>query len=601
MAPSNTGVFGKSLWLLLRNLIRFPTHAVAATGTSIGNLDKKKVILDYWFGRVLCTGVVCMLGYLCLHSVEAVEELLWNQTSGQPREYFIPVLFFMLFLVWKGLIEKEWTHGRYLNLVPGQPPRFFFFGHGHVKLRRNLTNATLWTAEWEARMDELRRIEAQLKMAEAMMMLEKGKETGASVLWTSGWNPTVTLWNPEAIRAVTISDDSASTVSSMTSLTSSINYANGLVIPQPGACSIFCGGRANGDSNSIFGADFLGKPFQGALRERYSVVATAAGEGFAHLLKTEMGKVQSSGKRSESFDVAPAIHSVVFDALWDIVFGATLHGFSKKGEARSLFIKYADAAKEDVSSAHVATKGRRLREIIDAIISEHFKRPETSDPDYKGVINTLLLAEERISKYWGRSDTLNNLLASLYKGFRTITAGVEWILSDLSHTEKVIHQEIVVGGADGVYLQSCIKESLRLHPCIPFFSKSVSKTIKAGQFWIPRKTIVNVSVSMLHRSPTVWGVRKKLSKYDPTRHVPSAGGSNGPSLPYSYLPFGSGEPGCLASAVGNLLFRELIRSFVKEFDFHAPDSPPQKLGYDGMFLYVDGGVPLAIRKRRRAK
>ena len=107
-----------------------------------------------------------------------------------------------------------------------------------------------------------------------------------------------------------------------------------------------------------------------------------------------------------------------------------------------------------------------------------------------------------------------------------------------------------------------------------------------------------VSVSMLHRSPSVWGVRKKLSEYDPTRHVSTR---SGPSLPYSYLPFGRGDPGCLASAVGNLLFKELARSFVKEFNFHSPDSYTTKLGYDGMFSYVDGSVPLVLEKRRKAK
>ncbi|KAG6640492.1 cytochrome P450 76A2-like [Carya illinoinensis] len=172
------------------------------------------------------------------------------------------------------------------------------------------------------------------------------------------------------------------------------------------------------------------------------------------------------------------------------------------------------------------------------------------------------------------------ILEIFLAGSETTSSTIEWALSELlCNPESMIKVKAelarVVGPNRDVedsdidslsYLQAIVKETLRLHPPIPFLvpRRAMQDTNFMG-FHIPNNTKVLVNAWAIGRDPDAWD---DPSSFKPERFLGADCDYKGQH--YELIPFGAGRRMCagvpLAHRVLNLVLGSLLHKFDWEFD-----------------------------------
>lgn len=119
-----------------------------------------------------------------------------------------------------------------------------------------------------------------------------------------------------------------------------------------------------------------------------------------------------------------------------------------------------------------------------------------------------------------------------------------------------------------------VKETLRLHPSIPSFTRLIDKDDELGGYPIPAETPVNVLPYTLHRSPRYW---KDPEKFYPERFLEKEEHENG-YVHCAYFPFSLGPRQCIGQNFVDIESKVLLSRFIKSFKFQL--IPGQDFGYE---------------------
>ncbi|CAH0554653.1 unnamed protein product [Brassicogethes aeneus] len=142
------------------------------------------------------------------------------------------------------------------------------------------------------------------------------------------------------------------------------------------------------------------------------------------------------------------------------------------------------------------------------------------------------------------------------------------------------------------YTERCIKEILRLYPSVPFISRMLSDDMitKSG-YKLPKKTIVNIHIFDLHRSPKFWD---NPDKFDPDRFLPE---NVQKRHPFAYLPFSAGPRNCIGQRFAILEFKAVLCGILKNFKFVEIDTPETMDFIPDIVLRPKRGVLVKIVRR----
>ncbi|XP_019161657.1 PREDICTED: cytochrome P450 CYP82D47-like [Ipomoea nil] len=162
----------------------------------------------------------------------------------------------------------------------------------------------------------------------------------------------------------------------------------------------------------------------------------------------------------------------------------------------------------------------------------------------------------------------------LLDGVDTIAVHLIWVLSEMlnnRHVMKLAQEEIdtkvgterLVEDSDIenlVYLQAVVKETLRLHPPLPFLvPHEAMEDCTVGGYHIPKGTQLYVNVWRLHRDPEIWS---QPEKFLPERFLEADVAAN---RQFQFIPFGSGRRSCpgmlYAMRVTHLTLARLLQGF----------------------------------------
>ncbi|XP_002739096.1 cytochrome P450 4F3-like [Saccoglossus kowalevskii] len=175
---------------------------------------------------------------------------------------------------------------------------------------------------------------------------------------------------------------------------------------------------------------------------------------------------------------------------------------------------------------------------------------------YIDFLDILLEARDENGKGLTDQEIQDEVDTFMFEGHDTTASGISWILYNIAkHTEhqRKCQEEIdelmeqkdkdVIEWDDLSklpYLTMCIKESLQLHPPVPFIGRKLSKPIEMpsptgnGKVTIPAGERIGLPIIGLHHNPHVW---EDPEVYNPLRFTPE--NSKGRS-PHAYLPFSAG-------------------------------------------------------------
>ncbi|KAL1560637.1 cytochrome P450 76A2-like [Salvia divinorum] len=195
-------------------------------------------------------------------------------------------------------------------------------------------------------------------------------------------------------------------------------------------------------------------------------------------------------------------------------------------------------------------------------------------------------------------------------GSETTSSTIEWAMMELLRHPAVMaaaKEELrrVVGEGsrfeeaqidDLPYLQAVIKETLRLHPPIPFLvPRRAIREVEFMSYRIPENTQVFVNAWAIGRDPRCW---EEAAEFKPERFLESRRDYKGQS--FELIPFGAGRRICAGIPLAHRMLNLVLGSLVHEFEWEVDDIGAKEMmdERERMGVTVRKLVPLMAIARR---
>ncbi|KDP34506.1 hypothetical protein JCGZ_11056 [Jatropha curcas] len=226
--------------------------------------------------------------------------------------------------------------------------------------------------------------------------------------------------------------------------------------------------------------------------------------------------------------------------------------------------------------------------------------------------NDRLLSARSIPKAVPRkSHVLERLALELFSaGVDTTTTTVEWAIAELLKNKqamKTLQQELETEinrnpiqesqVSQLLYLNACVKETLRLHPPAPFLlPHCATEACELMNFVVPKNTRVLVNVWAIARDPLIW---EDSELFKPERFLHS--GLDFKSQNFDFLPFGSGRRICPGLPMAIRQLPMILASLIHHFDWSLPNGEdPALLDMTDKFgITLQKEQPLFIVPKRK--
>ncbi|KAG6636918.1 hypothetical protein CIPAW_11G144000 [Carya illinoinensis] len=218
----------------------------------------------------------------------------------------------------------------------------------------------------------------------------------------------------------------------------------------------------------------------------------------------------------------------------------------------------------------------RLHTLLDEVIDRRLKCRTSASPRCNDFLDVLLdHGEEHGPQEFNREDIKILLTDMFIGGTGATTTMVEWAMAELLRdpgimakaNKNLLKQKEILRLP---YLQSVLKETMRLHPTAPLLlTHRALIDVQVCGYTIPKHTPVLVNAWATARDPMYWD---KPREFRPERFI--AGDSaevdfRGTNL--SFIPFGSGRRICPGLALGVRMLSLLLASLIHLFDWKLPD------------------------------
>nr|XP_043637214.1 cytochrome P450 93A3-like [Erigeron canadensis] len=226
---------------------------------------------------------------------------------------------------------------------------------------------------------------------------------------------------------------------------------------------------------------------------------------------------------------------------------------------------------------------RRFDILVDRILKEHEdarQNKKDNNGEMKDMLNILLdiSEDDTMEVKLSRENIRVYIMDILSAGIDTTALTIEWALAELINHPNIIKKAVeeidqVVGQNRLVqesdipnlpYLQSIVKESLRLHPTLPMILKSSTQDCTIAGYHIPAKTNIFINVWSIGRDETHW---ESPLEFRPERFEETQIDVRGRH--YQLLPFGSGRRMCPGISLGLLMVHTILGSMIQCFDWRA--------------------------------
>ncbi|XP_004496721.1 geraniol 8-hydroxylase-like [Cicer arietinum] len=256
---------------------------------------------------------------------------------------------------------------------------------------------------------------------------------------------------------------------------------------------------------------------------------------------------------------------------------------------------------------------RKVLDIFEDLVSQRLKMREgTSVDSHKDMLDAML----NISKENEFMDTnmIQHLSHDLFvAGTDTTASTLEWAMTELMRNPEAMRKakmelEQTIGCSVPLeesnisklpYLQAIIKETLRLHPPVPFLlPRKAERDVEIGDYTIPKDAQVLVNVWTIGRDPTIW---VNPTSFSPERFLGSQIDVKGRN--FELAPFGAGRRICPGLQLANRMLLLMLGSLVNSFDWMLEDGmKPEDMNMDDKFgITLQKAQPLRVVPVRISK
>ncbi|XP_059305973.1 cytochrome P450 76A1 [Lycium ferocissimum] len=270
-----------------------------------------------------------------------------------------------------------------------------------------------------------------------------------------------------------------------------------------------------------------------------------------------------------------------------------LQGLRKKmerdmGKAKEITCGFV---KERIEEREKREEKRSMKDLLDVLL----------DFEGSGKDEPAKLSEDQITM---------TIMEMFLAGTETTSTSIEWALTELlRHPQAMAKVKSEISQVIGpnkkfeecnidslLYMQAVLKESLRLHPPLPFLipRKAIQDTKFMGHD-VPKGTQVLVNVWAIGRDPECWD---DPFEFKPERFLESKVDVKGQN--YELIPFGAGRRMCVGLPLGHRMMHFVFGSLLHEFDWELPHnvSPNTINMEESMGLTARKKQPLEVIPKR---
>jgi len=336
-------------------------------------------------------------------------------------------------------------------------------------------------------------------------------------------------------------------------------------------------------------------PFHGEAVQRYvSMIALAA--------EREI----DSWPVGERFALAPKMQAITLDVIMAGIFG--VEGLPKEGtlerELRDEIRRIVSLSTRPLSLLvemvllRREQRGRvisgvidRVDELLYALIAQ--RRGEAASADRADILSLLLGATHEDGAPMSDDELRDELITLVLAGHETTANSLAWAFERLLRNRGSYHRlrELVRGEATeeaDAYIEACIHEAMRVRPVIPAIGRRVSEPWRLGEFTVPARSGVVISILLLHHREDVY---PRPFAFEPERFLGVKPGT------YTWIPFGGGIRRCLGATLAMAEQRVVMRAIAKRLDLIAPDPEPERLRHRNVTMVPAKGTIVKIARR----
>ncbi|KAM3928481.1 1,25-dihydroxyvitamin D(3) 24-hydroxylase, mitochondrial-like [Leptodactylus fuscus] len=236
---------------------------------------------------------------------------------------------------------------------------------------------------------------------------------------------------------------------------------------------------------------------------------------------------------------------------------------------------------------------------IFSTVNNYIDKQLNSDNAQKNDLLHAIHSEQLLTK-----KELSGLLTELQiGGVETIANSLLWLIFNISRHDDVqekVFKEIQSVLSPGIfpsaehlqkmpYLKSCIKESMRVTPTVPFTSRTLDKDTNLGGYLVPQGTI-----AMINFHAMMWNndCFPDAQLYKPERWMKPRSAVN----PFASTPFGIGKRMCIGRRLAELQLQLTLCWILQSFHISASDMEPVKAIVSGVMIPTRK-LPVIFKKR----
>jgi cytochrome P450 len=195
-------------------------------------------------------------------------------------------------------------------------------------------------------------------------------------------------------------------------------------------------------------------------------------------------------------------------------------------------------------------------------------RRQSSSAGRDDVLSLLLQARDEDSEPLTDRELRDELMSLVLAGHETTANSLAWTFERLlrnAHAYRELRDR-VRGGGGAAYVEATIHESMRVRPVIPMIVRMVMRPWRLGDYVLPPRTPVAVSILGLHHRDDVY---PRPQEFRPERFLERKPGT------YTWIPFGGGIRRCLGATLAMAEQRVVLETIARRTDLGALDVAPE--------------------------
>ena len=297
-------------------------------------------------------------------------------------------------------------------------------------------------------------------------------------------------------------------------------------------------------------------------------------QGYEDIVEEEVRREIATWPEGEDFATMPSMMRITLNAILRAVFGADGAALEELRELLPPMVLKASrlavmppAARRDYGPLSPWGRVERLRRRYDAVIARLIAdaRRDPGFEDRNDVLALMLQARYDDGSPISDDHVADELLTLLAAGHETTATTLAWAVERLRRHPRLLarlRDEVDAGGSE--LLQATIFEVQRTRPVINGTARMTRQRIKLGEWVIPERHVVLVSISLAHAAEQSF---TDAEAFDPDRFV------GNPPDTHAWIPFGGGIRRCIGAAFANMEMTVTLRTLLQEFEFGSTYAP----------------------------